>query len=222
MINKKWDEILKNDFKADYFRKLGTFVKQEYEHKMVFPEYRYIFNALRLTDYDEVKVVILGQDPYHGYGEAHGLSFSVREGVKRPPSLDNIFKELYDDLHIRRENNDLTDWAKQGVLLLNSVLTVEKDKPLSHKEKGWEIFTDNIIKYLNQREEPMVFILWGSYARSKKVMITNPKHYIVESAHPSPLSAYRGFFGSKPFSKTNQFLIQNHMKPIQWGEHIET
>lgn len=218
MINKKWDEILKEDMKADYFRKLGTFVKREYQHKMIFPEYAHIFNALRLTDYDDVKVVILGQDPYHGLGEAHGLSFSVREGVRRPPSLDNIFKELENDLGIHREKNDLTDWAKQGVLLLNSILTVEKDKPLSHKEQGWEILTDNIIRYLNQREKPMVFILWGSFARSKKSMITNRNHYIIECVHPSPLSAYRGFFGSKPFSKTNHFLIQNHMEPIQWGE----
>ena len=216
MINKKWDIILKEDMKSDYFRKLGTFVKKEYSTKTVFPEYAYIFNALRLTDYDDVKVVILGQDPYHGVGEAHGLSFSVREGIRRPPSLDNIFKELYDDLGIKRENNDLTDWAKQGVLLLNSVLTVVKDHPLSHKDQGWEIFTDNIIKYLNEREKPIVFILWGSYARSKKVMITNPNHYIIESVHPSPLSVYRGFFGSKPFSKANNFLIKNGMGKIEW------
>ncbi len=216
MINKKWDEVLKDDLKADYFRKLGIFVKSEYKTKTIFPDYAYIFNALRLTDYDDVKVVILGQDPYHGVGEAHGLSFSVRKGIKRPPSLDNIFKELYDDLGIKRENNDLTDWAKQGVLLLNSVLTVVKDRPLSHKEHGWEIFTDNIIKYLNKREKPIVFILWGSYARSKKQMITNPNHYIIESVHPSPLSVYRGFFGSKPFSKTNQFLKEHGIKEINW------
>lgn len=217
MINKKWDEILKNDFKADYFRKLGTFVKQEYEHKMVFPEYRYIFNALRLTDYDEVKVVILGQDPYHGENQAHGLSFSVQNGVPKPPSLVNIFKEMHDDLGCPiPTTSNLTPWTLQGVLLLNSVLTVEKDKAASHRGRGWEIFTDRVIELLNQKTTPVVFILWGGYARAKKKLITNPIHYIVESAHPSPLSAYQGFFGSRPFSKTNQFLISKGMEPIQW------
>ncbi len=219
MINKKWDIILKDEMKKPYFRELGIFVKNEYGRKTIFPEYKNIFNALRYTDYDEVKVVILGQDPYHGVGEAHGLSFSVRKGIKRPPSLDNIFKELYNDLHIKRENNDLTDWAKQGVFLLNSIMTVVKDTPLSHKGKGWEEFTDNLIKLLNKREKPMVFILWGSYARSKKALITNPNHYIIESVHPSPLSAHRGFFGSKPFSKTNNFLVTNGIKPIKWGDN---
>ena len=216
MINKKWDEVLKEDMKADYFRKLGTFVKNEYKTKTIFPEYAYIFNALRLTDYDDVKVVILGQDPYHGIGEAHGLSFSVRKGIKRPPSLDNIFKELYDDLGIKREDNDLTDWAKQGVLLLNSVLTVVKDRPLSHKDHGWEIFTDNSIKYLNEREKPIVFILWGNFAKSKKEFITNSKHLVIESSHPSPFSVHYGFFGSKPFSKTNKFLKENGIKELDW------
>ena len=218
MINKKWDIILKDEMKKPYFRDLGIFVKNEYGKKVVFPEYKNIFNALRYTDYDEVKVVILGQDPYHGTGEAHGLSFSVQKGVRRPPSLDNIFKELYNDLHIKRENNDLTDWAKQGVFLLNSIMTVVKDTPLSHKGKGWEIFTDDLIKLLNKREKPIVFILWGSYARSKKELITNPNHYIIESVHPSPLSASRGFFGSKPFSKTNNFLVAHGIKPIKWGD----
>lgn len=219
MINKKWDIILKDEMKKPYFRDLGIFVKNEYGKKIVFPEYKNIFNALRYTDYDEVKVVILGQDPYHGTGEAHGLSFSVQKGVRRPPSLDNIFKELYNDLHIKRENNDLTDWAKQGVFLLNSIMTVVKDTPLSHKGKGWEIFTDDLIKILNEREKPIVFILWGSYARSKKELITNPNHYIIESVHPSPLSASRGFFGSKPFSKTNNFLVTHGIKPIKWGDN---
>ena len=216
MINKKWDVILKNDFNSEYFRKLGIFVKQEYNRKKIYPEYRDIFNALRYTDYDQVKVVILGQDPYHGDKEAHGLSFSVKEGVPMPPSLRNIFKELYSDLGIKRTDTDLTDWAKQGVLLLNSIMTVVKDSPLSHKDKGWEIFTDNIIEYLGERDEPMVFILWGSYARSKKDLIKNKKHLILESVHPSPLSANRGFFGSKPFSKTNEFLIKNNQEPINW------
>ena len=218
MINKKWDIVLKDELNKEYFKKLGIFVKNEYKNKICYPQYKDIFNALRYTDYDEVKVVILGQDPYHGENEAHGLSFSVRDDVKRPPSLNNIFKELESDLGIKKTNNDLTNWAKQGVLLLNSIMSVVKDTPLSHKEKGWEIFTDNIIKLLNEREEPMVFILWGGYARSKKKLITNKNHYIVESVHPSPLSAYNGFFGSRPFSKTNNFLISKNIQPIDWSK----
>lgn len=218
MINQKWDIVLADEMKKDYFRKLGAFVKTEYKSKIIFPQYKNIFNSLRYTDYDNVKVVILGQDPYHGDNEAHGLSFSVQEGVKRPPSLNNIFKELYDDLGIVRNNNDLTGWAKQGVLLLNSIMTVERDRPLSHKDKGWEQFTDYIIKELNKREKPVIFVLWGSYARSKKEYITNPNHFIIESVHPSPLSANRGFFGSKPFSKINNFLDQNDMGKIDWSK----
>ena len=216
MINMKWDVILDNEFKKDYFRDLGVFIKSEYKKHICYPKYSDVFNALRFTDYDQVKVVILGQDPYHGEGEAHGLSFSVHDDVRRPPSLNHILKELNSDLGIVRSGNELTDWAKQGVLLLNSVLTVVKDTPLSHKGKGWEIFTDNIIRYLNDREEPIVFILWGSYARSKKELITNRRHLILESAHPSPLSANRGFFGSRPFSRTNDFLIKNGISPIKW------
>lgn len=216
MINKAWDKVLEPQFKLEYFKKLGIFVKSEYKHKVIFPPYENIFDALRFTDYDEVKVVILGQDPYHGLGEAHGLSFSVKKGVRMPPSLQNIFKELYTDLNVKRTDSNLTDWAKEGVLLLNSIMTVEKDKPLSHKDKGWEIFTDNIIKALNDRTDPVIFILWGSYARSKKVLITNPKHKIIESAHPSPLSAHRGFFGSKPFSKANNYLRQMNKNEIKW------
>lgn len=216
MINKKWDIVLKDEFNKEYFKKLGVFVKNEYKNKVCFPLYEDIFNALRYTDYDNVKIVILGQDPYHGVGEAQGLSFSVKDNIKRPPSLTNIFKELENDLGIVKKNNDLTMWAYQGVLLLNSIMTVEKDKALSHKEKGWEIFTDNIIKKLNEREEPIVFILWGGYARSKRKLITNPKHYIIESVHPSPLSCYNGFFGSKPFSKANNFLIKNGIDPIDF------
>lgn len=212
MFNKKWDIILKDEVKKDYFRDLGIFVKHEYATKTCFPKYENIFNALRYTDYDEVKVVILGQDPYHGENEAHGLAFSVLEGVKRPPSLNNIFKELYSDLGIIRTNNNLSDWAQQGVLLLNTVLTVEKDKAFSHRNHGWEIFTDKIIEELNKREEPIIFVLWGNPARSKKALITNKKHIIIESTHPSPLSASRGFFGSKPFSKINKYLD----KPIKW------
>ena len=216
MINKKWDEILAEEMKKDYFKKLGIFVKNEYRTKTVFPPYQNIFDARRFTDYDEVKVVILGQDPYHGLGEAHGLSFSVRSNVRKPPSLQNIFKEMESDIGIKREESDLTDWAKQGVLLLNSIMTVEKDKPLSHKDKGWENFTDSIIKSLNERTKPVIFILWGSFARSKKELITNKRHPIIESVHPSPLSANRGFFGSKPFSKINYFLEQNGMDKIDW------
>ena len=218
MINKNWDVILKDEFKKEYFKKLGIFVKSEYKNKICFPKYEDLFNALRYTDYNDVKVVILGQDPYHGINEAHGLSFSVKDNVKRPPSLANIFKELESDLGIKKTNNDLTNWAKQGVLLLNSIMSVVKDSPLSHKEKGWEIFTDNIIKKLNEREKPMVFILWGGYARSKKQLITNKNHYIIESVHPSPLSAYHGFFGSRPFSKANNFLIKNNIEPIDWSK----
>ena len=217
-FNQKWDEVLKDELKKEYFRKLGIFVKNEYKNKTIFPRYDHIFNALKLTDYDKVKVVILGQDPYHGINEAHGLSFSVQEGVKRPPSLDNIFKELYNDLGIKRTNNDLTDWAKQGILLLNSVLTVEKDKAFSHQGKGWEIFTDTIIKKLNEREKPVIFVLWGNAARSKKELINLNRHYVIESAHPSPLSANRGFFKSKPFSKINKILKDNNQTEIEWSD----
>lgn len=216
MINKNWDIVLKSELKKEYFKKLGSFIKEEYNKKIIYPPYNKIFDSLRLTDYDKVKVVILGQDPYHGENEAHGLSFSVKQGVKMPPSLFNIFKELYNDLSIKRTNTDLTDWAKQGVLLLNSILTVEKDIPLSHKNKGWETFTDNIIKILNEREEPVIFLLWGSYARSKKYLITNKQHKIIESVHPSPLSANRGFFGSKPFSKINNQLKKQNKEEIIW------
>lgn len=216
MLNKSWDIVLKDEFTKPYFKNLGCFVKSEYKNKIIYPKYKDIFQALRLTDYDDVKVVILGQDPYHGENEAHGLSFSVQQGVPMPPSLRNIFKELYDDLGIKRNNTDLTSWAKQGVLLLNSIMTVVKDTPLSHKSKGWEVFTDKIIEELGKREKPVVFIFWGSYARSKKELISGKNHYIIESVHPSPLSAARGFFGSKPFSKTNNFLIKNGIKEIDW------
>ena len=216
VINKIWDIVLKDEMKKDYFKKLGIFVKNEYKTKTVFPPYENIFDALRFTDYNDVKVVILGQDPYHGLGEAHGLSFSVHNGVKMPPSLLNIFKELKNDLGISRNETDLTDWAKQGVLLLNSIMTVEMDKPLSHKNKGWEIFTDNIIRYLNERDNPVIFILWGNFARGKKSLITNSRHKIIESAHPSPLSASRGFFGSKPFSQANNYLKAFGQKEIDW------
>lgn len=211
-----WNDILSEEYKKAYFVELEEYIRNEYKSNIVFPQANHVFKALKLTDYDKVKVVILGQDPYHGAGEAQGLSFSVPNTMQRPPSLRNIFKELKDDLKIERNNNDLTDWADQGVLLLNSILTVIKDTPLSHKDKGWEIFTDIIIKKLNEREKPIVFILWGNYARSKKQLITNQNHFIIESAHPSPLSASRGFFGSKPFSKTNDFLKENKIEGIRW------
>ena len=217
MINKKWDIVLKDEFHKEYFKKLGTIVKKEYKTKIVYPKYENIFNALRYTDYDEVKVVILGQEPYRGENEAHGLSFSVLPGVKRPPSLNNMFKELNDDLGIVRTQNTLTDWTQQGVMMLNSIMTVVKDKPLSHKGIGWEIFTDTIIQKLNEREDPVIFVLWGGYARSKKALITNRRHFIIEAAHPSPLSAHRGFFGSKPYSKINTILKRLGKEEIDWS-----
>jgi len=216
MIGNDWDEKLDTVWKSSGFKRFMSVIKHEYETKTCYPEYKNIFNALRYTPYSNVKVVIIGQDPYHGEGEAHGLSFSVQEGVALPPSLQNIFKELYNDLGIKNTKGDLTPWAKEGVLLLNSILSVEKDKPLSHSKLGWQLLTDHIIKILNQKEEPLVFILWGSYARSKKEFITNKKHLIIESVHPSPLSASRGFFGSKPFSKTNEFLKKNNIKEVNF------
>lgn len=216
LINKDWDIVLKDEFNKSYFRDLGCFIKNEYKNKIVYPKYKDIFKALKLTDYNDVSVVILGQDPYHGVNEAHGLSFSVQEGVPIPPSLRNIFKELELDLGIKKTTTDLTSWANQGVLLLNSIMTVVKDSPLSHKARGWEIFTDKIIEKLGERQKPVVFILWGSYARSKKELIKGKNHYVIESVHPSPLSASRGFFGSKPFSKTNNFLRKNGIKEIDW------
>lgn len=216
MVTKNWDNVLKDEYNKGYFKRLRSFLKKEYSTKICYPKKEEIFNALKYTNYEDVKVVILGQDPYHGENEAHGFCFSVRNAVRRPPSLNNILKELYDDLKIVRKENELTSWAEQGVLLLNSVLTVVKDTPLSHRGIGWEEFTDSIIKKINEKDSTVVYILWGSYARSKKYLITNPKHYVIESAHPSPLSANKGFFGSKPFSKTNEILIKNNIKPINW------
>jgi len=217
MIGNDWDEKLNVVWTSDGFKKFISLINNEYKNKIIFPEKSNVFNALKLTPYKNVKVVIVGQDPYHGVGEAHGLSFSVQKGIKIPPSLKNIYQELESDLGIKpAEYGDLTKWAQEGVLLLNAVLTVEKDKPASHQGKGWERLTDFIIKKLNEKEEPIVFILWGNFARSKKVFITNKKHLIIESTHPSPFSARNGFFGSKPFSKTNNFLLKNNIKPIDW------
>ena len=217
MIGNDWDNYLKEEYTKDYFKKLIEFINKEYQNKVIYPPKNEIFNALRHTSYRDVKVVILGQDPYHGEHQAEGLSFSVKNGIKKPPSLQNIFKELNSDLGLPiPKTSSLIPWADQGVLLLNTVLTVEANKAASHKDKGWEIFTDKIIEILNKKEEPIVFILWGGFARNKKKLITNKKHYIIESAHPSPLSAYNGFFDSKPFSKTNKYLTSKGIKPIDW------
>lgn len=215
-VNNNWDIILKDEYEKEYFKNLLNYINEEYNNKTVYPLKENIFKALEYTDYNDIKVVILGQDPYHGEGEAQGLSFSIPNDIRITPSLRNIFKELKNDLNIERTNTDLSDWAKQGILLLNAILTVCKDTPLSYKDKGWEIFTDEIIKKINEREEPVIFILWGNYARSKKKLITNKNHYIIESAHPSPLSASRGFFDSKPFSKTNNILISINKESIRW------
>lgn len=217
MIGNDWDSILSVIFESDGFKRFLSVIDNEYNTKTIYPLKENIFNALKLTSYKDTKVVIVGQDPYHGEGEAHGLSFSVQKGIKLPPSLKNIYKELEDDLGIKQAiEGDLTKWAKEGVLLLNSTLTVIKDTPNSHSKLGWSLFTDYIIKALNEKEEPVVFILWGNFARSKKVFITNKRHLVIESAHPSPFSARSGFFGSRPFSKTNEFLKKNNIKEIDW------
>ena len=219
MIGNDWDLKLKIIWESPGFKNFYKKIIHEYDTKEIYPPKDFIFNALKLTSYEKTKVVIVGQDPYHGKGEAHGLSFSVQKGIKIPPSLKNIYKELYDDLGVLpKDNGDLTGWALQGVLLLNSVLTVEKDKAASHRNLGWEPMTDYIIKLLNLKDEPVVFILWGNFAKEKAKLITNPHHYIIMSPHPSPFSAYSGFFGSKPFSKTNEFLIKNGLVPIDWSK----
>ena len=217
MIGNDWDNLLNSEYQKDYFKELEQFVMNEYKAKTIYPKISEVYNAFRYTSFNDIKVVILGQDPYHGENQAEGLCFSVKKGIVKPPSLNNIIKELHDDLgYDIPKNGSLVAWTKEGVLLLNSVLTVEKDKAASHKGRGWERFTDEVIKMVNTKETPVVFLLWGSYARSKKELITNDKHFIVESAHPSPLSAYNGFFGSKPFSKTNNFLIKKGLEPINW------
>lgn len=214
-----WDLLMAPEAEKEYYKNLRVFLKQEYLHSgfRIFPEMNNIFNAFKYTDYQNVRAVIIGQDPYHGEGQAHGLCFSVRKGVAIPPSLVNIFKELKSDLGITPPNHgELTKWAKNGVMLLNSVLTVREGNAGSHRNKGWETFTDRAISHLNNRETPIVFILWGGYARAKKSLITNPRHLVLESAHPSPLSAYNGFFGCKHFSKCNDFLRQNGLPEIDW------
>ena len=217
MIGNDWDKKLNIIWESNGFKKFYNMILSEYNKKTIFPPQDYIFNALKLTSYENTKVVIVGQDPYHGVNQANGLSFSVQKGIKLPPSLQNIYKELENDLGIKpKSHGDLTNWAKQGVLMLNAVLTVEKDKAASHRNLGWEPFTDYIIKLLNKKEKPVVFILWGNFAKEKVKFINNPKHFIITSPHPSPFSAYSGFFGSKPFSKTNEFLKKNNLKEINW------
>lgn len=217
IIGNDWDEQLKDEFDSEYYLKLRDFLNEEYMNHTIYPMPKYIYTALKLTSFKDTKVVILGQDPYHEPDQAHGLAFSVGKNVEIPPSLQNIYKELKDDMGYNIPNHGyLVDWAKQGVLLLNTVLTVRAHQANSHKGKGWENLTDAIIKKLNNKQEPVVFILWGANARSKKAFITSPKHLVIESVHPSPLSAYNGFFGSKPFSETNRFLISNNIKPIDW------
>lgn len=216
-IDNDWLEPLKPEFSKPYYKKLYDTVLQEYQTRQIFPEANDIFNAFNLTPLANVKVVILGQDPYHNVGQAHGLCFSVKPEVEIPPSLVNIYKELHDDLGCEIPNNGyLVKWAEQGVLMLNTVLTVRAHQANSHRGLGWEEFTNAAIKVLNEQDRPIVFILWGKPAQTKKSMLHNPKHLILEAPHPSPLSAFRGFFGSKPFSKTNEFLKANGMEPIDW------
>ena len=218
MIGNDWDEVLKVVWESPGFNKFYNSILKLYDTKTIFPPKDYIFNALKLTSYEDTKVVIVGQDPYHDDHQAHGLSFSVQKGVAIPPSLQNIYKELESDLGVPpKSDGDLTNWAKEGVLLLNAVLTVEAHKAGSHRNLGWEPLTDYIIKVLNKKEDPVVFILWGNFAKEKAKLITNSQHFIIMSPHPSPFSAYSGFFGSKPFSKTNEFLIKNKKEPINWS-----
>ncbi len=218
-IGNDWDEILKGEFDKPYYRQLRAFLKQEYTSRTIYPPMNDIFNALRYTSFENTKVVILGQDPYHEPGQAHGLCFSVKEGTLPPPSLINIYKEIRDDLGIDNpaDYGELTGWAKQGVLMLNTVLTVRRGQANSHKGKGWEQFTDRVISELNNKTVPVVFLLWGANARAKAQIITNPIHIKLSCAHPSPLSAYNGFFGCKHFSKTNEILVRNGLTPIDWS-----
>ena len=217
VLKKDWEPLLAPEFEKEYYRKLADFLKEEYSTHVVYPKKEDIFNVLEYTSYENTKVVILGQDPYHGPNQAHGLSFSVQPGVKTPPSLLNMYKELRDEYGYDIPNNGyLVKWAEQGVLLLNTVLTVRQGEANSHKGKGWEHFTDRVIELLNEREKPVIFILWGRHAQAKKKLITNSNHHIIESVHPSPLSARRGFFGSKPYSKVNTILANMGEREIDW------
>ena len=216
-IGNEWDEILKDEFQSDYYAQIRETLKQEYASHEIYPPMQDIFNALRYTSYSDVKAVLLGQDPYHGPGQAHGLCFSVRPGVAPPPSLQNIFKELQSDMGLPAPHSGcLIPWAKEGVLMLNTTLTVRRGQANSHSKIGWTKFTDAIIQKLNDHEQPIVFLLWGSNARSKKALITNPSHLILETVHPSPLSAHQGFFGSRHFSQCNEFLMAHGIAPIDW------
>ena len=216
-IGNDWDDILKDEWEKPYYITLRQFLKKEYSTQRIYPDMHDIFNALKYTSFENTKVVIIGQDPYHGYGQAHGLCFSVKKGVVPPPSLKNIFKELNSDVGKEiPSHGELTEWAKQGVLLLNAVLTVREGQPTSHAKMGWETFTDRVISELNKKEAPVVFLLWGAYAQRKAEIITNPLHKKLMSVHPSPLSASRGFFGCKHFSKTNQLLQNAGLEPINW------
>ncbi len=217
-IEPSWKKVLEKEFSEKYFESLVEFVKEEYKKSTVYPMAKFIFNAFELTPFDKVKVVILGQDPYHGPNQANGLAFSVNNEIKLPPSLVNIYKEIETDIGQKTNNNhgNLESWAKQGVLLLNATLTVRSNQAGSHQNKGWEKFTDAIVKILSDKKENLVFILWGNYAQKKGVVINENKHLVIKSAHPSPLSAYNGFFGSKPFSQTNAYLIFNNQDPIIW------
>ncbi|EOQ38490.1 uracil-DNA glycosylase [Butyricicoccus pullicaecorum] len=216
-IGNEWDEILKDEFQSDYYAQIRETLKQEYASHEIYPPMQDIFNALRYTSYSDVKAVLLGQDPYHGPGQAHGLCFSVRPGVAPPPSLQNIFKELQSDMGLPAPHSGcLIPWAKEGVLMLNTTLTVRRGQANSHSKIGWTKFTDAIIQKLNDHEQPIVFLLWGSNARSKKALITNPNHLILETVHPSPLSAHQGFFGSRHFSQCNEFLMAHGIAPIDW------
>lgn len=218
-FNNDWDELLKDEFTKDYYIKLRQTLINEYKTQKIFPNMYDIFNAMKLTSYNDVKCVIIGQDPYHNEGQAHGLSFSVKKGIAPPPSLVNIFKEIRDDVGTDNlgKHGELTKWAENGVLLLNSVLTVRAHAPKSHRGIGWENFTTDVIKLLNQREKPMVFMLWGGDAKEKQKFITNPNHLVLKSAHPSPLSAYNGFFGCRHFSQANKFLRENGIEEIDWS-----
>lgn len=221
-IGNDWDNLLHAEFEKEYYLALRSFLKEEYFSRRIYPSMHDIFNALKYTSYHDTRVVILGQDPYHGPGQAHGLCFSVKEGIPHPPSLQNIFKELKNELGIEPPvSGELTGWARQGVLLLNTTLTVRESSPQSHKGRGWEILTDKIISLINEKSEPVVFMLWGGNARAKKSLITNKNHLILECAHPSPLSAWNGFFGCNHFTLANDFLISKAQKGIDWS-HINT
>ena len=220
-LGNDWDSALADEFSSDYYLALREFLKKEYSSEVIYPPMNDIYNALKYTSIADTRVVILGQDPYHGYGQAHGLCFSVKEGVKQPPSLVNIFKELYAEYGFQPpKSGELTAWARQGVLLLNTTLTVRQATPQSHKGQGWEVLTDKIISLLNQKEEPVVFLLWGANAWAKKSLIKNPNHLVLECAHPSPLSAYRGFFGCNHFRLANEYLEKNGLTPIDWNLNL--